>query len=84
MTVAGRLRPGIVLHIEFLPKIDELLRDSLDKFSRRNAGFRSGLLDFLAVLIHAGQEKHIFTFQPMIASNNIGQDLFVGVTNMWR
>ena len=55
-----------------------------DEFSWRNAGFRSGLLHLLAVLIDAGQKKHFLTFEPMIARNHIGQHHLVSVPDMRR
>ena len=46
--------------------------------------FRGGLLDFLSVLIDAGEEKYIFTFEPMITRKHISQHFLVGVTDMRR
>ena len=82
--VTGGLCPVVVLHVEFFPEIDKLLRDSFDEFSWRNACFRRGLLDFLAVLIDAGKKKDFFTFEPMIARNHIGQHHLVGVPDVRR
>src|SRR4029077_20377348 len=79
-----RRRPGIVTNVEFIPKRDELLGHSRDKLLRRYALALGRLLDFLPVLIDTGQKKYVLTLQPMIASNDISQDLFVGVTNMRR
>jgi hypothetical protein len=42
------------------------------------------LLHFLAVLIHAGEEKHIFTFESMVPRNHIGEHHLVSVPDMWR
>ena len=84
MALAGCLRPVVILHIQLLRKIDELLRNPLDELSRGNACFRCGLLDLLAVLIDTGEEKHIFTFQPVIARDHIGQHHLVSVPDMRR
>ena len=84
MAIAGRLRPVVVLHVEFFPEIDPLLRDLFDELSWRNACFRRGLLDFLSMLIDAGKKKDFFTFEPVIARNHIGQHHLVGVPDVRR
>ena len=85
VAVAYCLCPFVVLDIEFSPEIDKLLRRLLDEFSRRNAGFCRRLLDFLSVLIDAGQKENFLTFESMIARNHIGQYFLVSVADMrWR
>src|SRR5205809_4996455 len=84
VAIADRLRPIVVLHVECFRKIEKLLRNALDEFSRKNAGFRSGLLHLLAVLIHTGQEKYIFAFQPMIACDHISKHHLVSVPDVRR
>src|SRR5207248_10584471 len=74
-----------VLHVELLPEIDELLRNAFDKFRRRNACFRRGLLDFLTVLVNTGQEENFVALEALISSNHIGQHFLVSVSDMrWR
>ena len=63
VAIAGRLRPFVVLHIQFFPQLDKLPCCLFDEFRRRNAGFRRGLLHFLAVLIDAGQKKDVFALE---------------------
>ena len=82
--VAGRLRPLIVFHLKFLRQIKKFLRNAFDEFSWTNAGFRSGFLHLLSVLIDAGQKKYIFAFEPMIPRNHVGQHHLVGVPDMRR
>ena len=84
MAIADRLRPLIVFHFQFLRQIEKFLRNALDEFTWRNACFRSGFLDLLAVLIHTGQEKHIFAFEPVLARDDIGQHHLVRVPDMRR
>ena len=56
-----------------------------DEFSWWHTRFRRRLLDFLSVLIDAGQKENVFTFEPMIARDHIGQHFFVSVADMrWR
>src|SRR5436309_2377549 len=82
VTIADRLRPFVVLHVEFFSEIDKLLRNSFDEFSWRDAGFRGRLLHLLSVLIDTGKEKHALTLEPVIARDHIGQHHFVSVTDM--
>src|SRR5439155_25815215 len=84
VAIAGCLRPVVVLHIQCLREINELLRNTLYELSWSNAGFRRGLLDLLAMLIHASQKKHIVTCEPMIPCNHFGQHHFVSVPDMRR
>src|SRR5262249_15994986 len=72
LPIARRLGPFIVFHFKFLRQIEPLLRDSFDEFSWRNTCLRCRLLDLLSVLIDAGQEKYIFTLEPVIARDHIG------------
>ena len=80
----GRLRPLVVFHVEFFPKIDKFLRGFFDEFGWRHTGFRGRLLNFLTVLIDSGQEKNFLALQPMITRDHIGQDFFVSVTDVRR
>src|SRR6516165_1504994 len=85
VAVADCLRPFVILDIEFLPEIDELLCDVFDEFGRWNTGFRSRLLDLLAVLINAGEKKYIFTLEPVITCDHIGKNFLVSMANVrWR
>src|SRR5215472_3785723 len=72
VSIARCLRPAVVLHVEFLPEINKLVRNVFDKLSRRNSSFRRRLLDFLTVLIDAGQKENFLAFEPVIARNHIG------------
>ena len=80
----GRGRPAVVADFEFFPKRDEFRRDLIDELLRRDAGFLGRLLHFLPVLIDAGEEENLFALQPMITRDDVGQHLFVGVTDVRR
>ena len=45
----------------------EELRHLVDKLARRLALLRGRLLDFLAVLVGAGQEQHVIAVEPLEA-----------------
>ena len=42
----------------------------------------SSLLDFLAVLVEAGEEENFFAEQPVRARDDVGDDLLVGVAEV--
>ena len=46
--------------------------------------FLGGLLDFLPVLIDAGEEENFLAFQPVVAREHVGEHLFVGVPDVRR
>ena len=80
----NRLGVIVVFDVECLPKIYKLLGNPLDEFGGRDTRFRRRLLDFLAVLIGAGQKKNLLAFKLMIARDDVGQHFFVSVTDMRR
>src|SRR5207248_10613812 len=73
-----------VLDIQSLPRIDKLLGKGSNEFGRRNAFFSRRLLHLLAMLIDAGQEKHLLAFEPMITRDDIGEHLFVSMAYVRR
>ena len=76
--------PAIVADVEFFPEGDEFRGDLVDELLRRDAGFLGGLLDLLAVLIDPGEVENFLAFQPMIARDDIGEHLLVGVADVRR
>src|SRR5437879_5979882 len=58
--------PGIVTHIQFLPKRAKLFRKSPNEFFRRNAFLFRRALHLLPVLIDAREKENLVTFEPMI------------------
>src|SRR5262249_45771085 len=62
-----RFRPAVIFHVQLFPEIDKLLGNTLDEFRRRNAGFGSGLLHFLAVLVDAGQEENFLALAVFVS-----------------
>ena len=77
-------RPGIVTHIELLPKGNKLLRCLADKFLLGHAFPLRGLLHLLTVLIHSGQKEGRLSFQPSIAGDDVSEDLLVRVPDVRR
>jgi hypothetical protein len=80
----GRCGPGVIAHIQFVPQSDELFGHGGDELLRRNTLFLGRSLHFLPVLIDAGEKENIFTLQPMIARDDIGQHFLVGMPYMRR
>ena len=74
--------PTIHVDIEFFPEGEELLSDTLRELDRLDPALLSSLLDLLAMLINPGQKERWSVKGPMIAGNDVGQDLFVGVPDV--
>ena len=53
-------------------------------FLGRNAQFFRGLLYFLAVLVHPGQEIDFLPLHPVPARENVRKDFFIGVPDVGR
>ena len=52
--------------------------------ARGEALARRGLLDLLAVLVGAGEEKHVVAVEPHEAGDGVGRDHLIGVPDMRR
>ena len=78
------LRPAVVADAEFLPQRGEASGRAPDEFCRRNALLFGGLLDFLAVLVNAGQEINLIPAKPPVACDHVGEDLFVSMPEVRR
>src|SRR5205823_14312647 len=83
VAVARCFRPLVVRHVQLFPEIDKLLCDVFNKLSWRNAGFRRGLPDLLAMLIDAGEENDLFALERTIPRHYDGHHLFVSVPDVW-
>ena len=57
---------------------------SRDVGLRGDAGLFRGLLDFLAVLVHAGEEINALPGEPLEAGDHIRQHLFIGMADVRR
>ena len=78
----GRLRPAVVGDAQLSPQRFEFFRDLTGELRGRNTGFFRRLLDFLPVLVDAGEEEHRTPALAVPARNHVGQHLFVSVTDM--
>jgi len=74
--------PAVVADVEFLPQRDELCGEVIDKLLRGDALLFGRLLDFLAVLIDAGEVENVLPFQPVVAGEDIGEHFLVGVADV--
>ena len=82
VALIGRRRPAIVFDAERFPQRKELRGDAIHELLGRDALLFRGLLDLLPVLIDAGEEEHILALEPMIARDDIGEHLLIGVPDM--
>ena len=74
--------PTIVLNSQPLPERNKTLCHHIGIFLRLHArGFRL-LLNFLPVLVYTRQQKHLFTTHSVPASQNICQNLLIGMPDM--
>ena len=73
---------AVIRDVHQLPQILDAGNDVVDKFLRGNARLSSLVLNFLAVLIRAGQEHDIIALQTLVARHNIGGDGAVAVSDM--
>ena len=55
---------------------------AVHQLARGDALARRGLLDLLAVLVGAGEEKHVIAVEPLEAGDGVGGDHLVGVADM--
>ena len=82
MAGVGGFRPAVVFDAEFLPEAGEFPGGAGDEFLGRNAFLFGGLLDFLAVLVDAGEEIHLVATQPAVTGDHVGKDLFIGMADV--
>ena len=76
--------PGGVFYVEFFPEGAELNSDPVDELLRRDAFLFRGLLNLLPVLIHTGEEEDFLSLEPVIAGEDVGEHLFVGMPDVRR
>ncbi len=84
MPVVGCFGPAVILDAERLPEVDEFLSVALGQGGHVHAFLIGGLLHFLAVLIDPSQEEHLVAAQATVASDDIGEDFFVGMSDVGR
>ena len=85
MIVVGGADEAVVGDVHQLPQVlDALgtLHDAVHELLGRHAGLRGLILDFLAVLVGAGQEHDIVTGQALVAGHGVGGHGAVGVADV--
>ena len=84
MEILDSCGPGVVAEIEFFPEREKERGDLGNELRRLDSTFLSGLLHFLAMLIHTGEEENLAPVEPLVAGDGVGEDFFVGVADMRR
>ena len=74
--------PSIVGDVEPFPEGEEFAGDVVGVLLRFDAFFFSGFLDFLPMLIHAGEEVDFFAHHAVPACEDVREDFFVGVPDV--
>ena len=67
---------------EFFPECGEAEGGLFDEVVRGDALFFCGLLDFLAVLVDACEEEYLIAAEAVVACDDIGEDLLIGVADV--
>ena len=73
---------GIVGNVETFPKCLELGRQLVAMGLRVDAGFGRGLLNFLSMFIEPGEKEDVAASQAPVASEDVGSDGRIGVSDM--
>ena len=82
MTLLGGADEIVVRAIHLRDHRLEAWHVAVEQLLRGHPLFRGGLLDFLAVLVGAGQEEHVVTVEPHEAGDRVGRDHFIGVADV--
>lgn len=82
VAVVGCFGPAVVFDVEFLPKLDEALGVALGEGGDVDAFDLGRFHHLLAMLIDAGEVVGLFTFETLIAGEDIGDDLLVGMADV--
>ena len=85
VVVIGGADEAVVGNVHQLPQIQNAawtLDDVVYKLFRGDTGFLCLVLDFLTVLVSAGQEHNIIALQAFVASHCVGGYSAVGVTDV--
>ena len=85
MVIVRGADEAVVGDVHQLPEIEHALlagNDLIDKLLRRDAGGLGLVLDFLAVLVGAGEEHHVIAAQTLVAGDRVACDGAVGVADV--
>ena len=72
----------VVRNVQALPELLKLRRELVAMRLRRDAPLRSGLLNFLAVFVEAGEEKDVVAFETLVAGQHICRNRRVGMADV--
>jgi hypothetical protein len=82
MSLLGGANEIVVGNVEPHPELLESLMKFIDMFLRAHTNVIGGLLDFLPMLIGAGQKKDFNPFETFVTGNYIRRDGGVGMAYM--
>src|ERR1700733_13405464 len=82
LTGLGSANEAIELDVELAPQIFIFGSDAIGVMLRSNAGSLGRPLDFLAVLVGAGQQDDVVSARAFVARDSVGHYGRVGVTEM--
>ncbi len=85
MVIVGGPDKAVVGNIHKLPKVEDAAfsrHDFVHKLLGRDAGGLCLFLDFLAVLVGAGEKHHVVALHALVARHGVGGHGAVGVTDM--
>ncbi len=80
----GRAHDIVGARVQHVAHRFELGGDAIDELLRRHAIARRGLLNFKAVLVHAGDEQGFAPVEAHESLDRIGRDALVGMADMRR
>ena len=82
MPLVRRADELVLGNVERLPGVFEVLDVLVDERLGLDPCFGGGTGDLLSVLVRAGQEKGLIAALPVVPGERVGDDLFVGVSEM--
>ena len=82
MTRLGRANEIIIRYIQAFPEVLETGYNAVNILDRRNALFLRLALDFLSMLITAGQKEYIITSQTLETCNGVRYSCTIGMPDM--
>ena len=83
MSRVGSCGPSVPLDPKLVPEGQKSFSDLPRKLQRLDTTFLGGLLHFLPMLIDARQKERRSVKCPMISGNDVAQNFFVRVPDVW-
>ena len=82
MTIFGRANEIVVTDVESFPEIVIVRDDAIGELDRQHAFLRGAPLDFLSMLVGAGEEPNVVAHPPPMSRDHIGDDVLVHVADV--